>query len=101
MTRLKSNRRARLGLLPTTLLALSLSVSGATVGQADPITPSITVTAPAVQHAGAKDLRAEIRATADNAALLTSANVSIDLRNRLQGQQRPLRLASRNVGDRG
>ena len=100
MNMLNTNRRTRFGLLPTVMLLLALGAGFASVGQAEE-TALGQAKATMVRPAAASQMRNEIRSTAHRAIWLTRVNVATDLGVRLNSQQRPFRLASRDMGKRG
>ena len=101
MQNLMINRRARFGLLPTAVFWLALGVSFATVGQAEDALETTTVTARAVKPVGYRGLNDAMRDQTEEAVWKTRISVATDLSARLNGQHRPLRLASRYQGVRG
>ncbi|HHQ14044.1 MAG TPA: hypothetical protein ENK16_03355 [Chromatiales bacterium] len=94
-------RDTRFGVLPTAVLTLALGAGFAPVGQAETITQTMTVTAPAAECVKAEDLRQAMQATARDAVWRTRIRVATDLSVRLNSQHRPFRLASREQGKRG
>ena len=101
MQTLTINRPARFGWLPTAVFWLALGVGFATVGQAEEALETTTVTAPAVKPVEYRGLDDAMRDATEEAVWKTRISVATDLSARLNGQRRPLRLASRYQGGRG